>query len=51
MQSARVLQVLTKFNREMRGVVDFLDFVTYVPLFILIHRRIISHPLREELDL
>ncbi|XP_070209319.1 uncharacterized protein [Littorina saxatilis] len=43
--------VLTKFNREKRGVVDFLDFVTYVPLFILIHRRIISHPLREELDL
>nr|KAG5694423.1 hypothetical protein BaRGS_017456 [Batillaria attramentaria] len=43
--------VLKKFNREGRGVVDFLDFVTYVPLFVLIHKRIISDPLREELDL
>ncbi|XP_076456721.1 uncharacterized protein LOC143291019 [Babylonia areolata] len=43
--------VLSKFNRECKGLVDFLDFVTYIPLFILIHRRIISHPLREELDL
>lgn len=43
--------VLKKFNREGRGVVDFLDFVTYVPLFVLIHKRIVSDPLREELDL
>ncbi|GFO37374.1 mucin-5ac-like isoform x4 [Plakobranchus ocellatus] len=43
--------VLNKFNRESRGVIDFLDFVTYVPLFVEIHKRIISDPLRQELDL
>ncbi|XP_064652020.1 uncharacterized protein LOC135502839 isoform X2 [Lineus longissimus] len=39
--------VLSKFNRERKGVVDFLDYLTYVPLFIEIHDRIISDPLSE----
>ncbi|XP_012935850.1 uncharacterized protein LOC101855241 [Aplysia californica] len=43
--------VLHKFNRENRGVVDFLDFVTYVPLFVEIHKRIVSHPLSDKFDL
>ena len=43
-----VFQVLTKFNREKKGVIDFLDFLTYVPLFIEIHERIISDPLNQD---
>ncbi|XP_060583539.1 uncharacterized protein LOC132739765 isoform X2 [Ruditapes philippinarum] len=42
--------VLSKFNREGRGFVDFLDFVTYVPLFIDIHKRIIQDPFNDSLD-
>ena len=38
-------QVMTKFNREGTGFVDFLDYVTYVPLFIEIHERIVQDPL------
>ncbi|KAL4218128.1 hypothetical protein ACF0H5_022864 [Mactra antiquata] len=43
--------VLSKFNREGRGFVDFLDFVTYVPLFVDIHKRIIEDPFNECLDI
>ncbi|XP_052763049.1 uncharacterized protein LOC128205452 isoform X2 [Mya arenaria] len=42
--------VLSKFNREGRGFADFLDFVTYVPLFIEIHKRIIEDPFNETLN-
>ncbi|XP_053381809.1 uncharacterized protein LOC123540018 [Mercenaria mercenaria] len=42
--------VLSKFNREGRGFVDFLDFVTYVPLFIEIHKRIIEDPFNDTLN-
>lgn len=45
------VQVLNKFNRDGKGLVDFLDFVMYIPLFMTIHERIIKDPLREELDL
>ena len=38
-------QVVEKFNREGKGTVDFLDFLTYIPLFIDIHENIISDPL------
>jgi len=38
--------VLSKFNRENNGVVDILDFLTYVPLFIEIHDRILNAPLQ-----
>ncbi|XP_022106904.1 mediator of DNA damage checkpoint protein 1-like [Acanthaster planci] len=37
--------VVEKFNREGKGTVDFLDFLTYIPLFIDIHENIISDPL------
>jgi len=43
-------QVLSKFNREGRGFADFLDFVTYVPLFIEIHNRIIEDPFNDSLN-
>ena len=43
-------QVLSKFNREGKGFVDFLDFVTYIPLFIDIHKRIIQDPFNDNLD-
>lgn len=38
-------QVMSKFNREGKGYVDFLDYVTYVPLFVEIHEKIIKDPL------
>ncbi|XP_071113793.1 uncharacterized protein [Haliotis cracherodii] len=37
--------VLSKFNREGKGMFDFMDFVTYIPLFIEIHQRIVKDPL------
>ncbi|XP_055996833.1 uncharacterized protein LOC125683138 isoform X3 [Ostrea edulis] len=37
--------VMSKFNREGKGYVDFLDYVTYVPLFVEIHEKIIKDPL------
>ncbi|XP_050393734.1 uncharacterized protein LOC126811836 isoform X1 [Patella vulgata] len=43
--------VLGKFNREGRGLIDFMDFVTYIPLFVEIHQRIIKDPLSEDQDL
>lgn len=43
--------VLNKFNRDSKGIIDFLDFVTYVPLFVEIHKRIINNPLSEKFDL
>ncbi|XP_064596737.1 uncharacterized protein LOC135463408 [Liolophura sinensis] len=43
--------VLSKFDRDGSGVIDFMDFVTYVPLFIEIHQRIVDDPLRLDLDL
>ncbi|KAK3087600.1 hypothetical protein FSP39_008112 [Pinctada imbricata] len=41
--------VISKFNREGKGFIDFLDYVMYVPLFIEIHERIISDPLNAKL--
>ena len=38
-------KVLDKFCREKRGVVEFLDFLTYVPLFVEIHEHIKEDPL------
>ncbi|XP_041361461.1 uncharacterized protein LOC121377513 [Gigantopelta aegis] len=46
-----VSYVLSKFNREGKGVFDFMDFVTYIPLFIEIHQRIVKDPLCEDKDL
>lgn len=37
--------IINKFNRDQDGMVEFLDFLIYVPLFIEIHQRIISNPL------
>ena len=36
---------MTKFNSENRGYVDFLDFLTYVPLFVELHEAILQNPL------
>ena len=36
---------MKKFNAENRGYVDFLDFLTYVPLFVEIHESILKNPL------
>ena len=46
-----LFQVLKKFNREGTGFVDFLDFVTYVPLFIEIHKRIVEDPFNDTLEI
>lgn len=37
--------VVDKFNREGKNYVDFLDYLTYVPLFIEIHDYICNDPL------
>ncbi|XP_071854247.1 uncharacterized protein [Apostichopus japonicus] len=39
-----IQMVTDKFDREDKGVVDFLDYVTYIPLFIDIHDSIVSDP-------
>ncbi|XP_061482307.1 uncharacterized protein LOC133384403 isoform X2 [Rhineura floridana] len=36
---------LQKFNRTKAGVLSFLDFVTYIPLFVEIHEGIVQNPL------
>ncbi|XP_053138851.1 uncharacterized protein LOC128339263 [Hemicordylus capensis] len=36
---------LQKFNRTEAGVLSFLDFVTYIPLFVEIHEGIVQNPL------
>ncbi|XP_075251578.1 uncharacterized protein LOC142344018 isoform X2 [Convolutriloba macropyga] len=38
-------QVIDKFCREKRGQVEFLDFLTYMPLFVEIHEHIKANPL------
>jgi len=40
--------VVDKFNREKKGMVDFLEYLTYVPLFIEIHSRIVKDPLNPD---
>lgn len=42
--------VLSKFNRFGTGYIDFMDFVTYVPLFIEIHQKIVDDPFNVSLD-
>ncbi|XP_071962209.1 uncharacterized protein [Antedon mediterranea] len=39
--------VVNKFGREGNGIVDFLDFLTYLPLFIDIHGNIINDPFNQ----
>ena len=39
-----------KFDREGRNFVDFLDFLSYLPLFVEIHERIINKPLEKLTD-
>ncbi|XP_063406174.1 uncharacterized protein LOC134690130 [Mytilus trossulus] len=43
--------VLSKFNRFGTGYIDFMDFVTYVPLFIEIHQKIVDDPFNVSLDI
>ena len=45
------LQVMGKFDREKNGMVDFLDFLTYIPLFLEVHNRIVTNPFSEDVDL
>ena len=37
--------VCDHMNREDRGLVEFLDYLTYVPLFVEIHDNIYDNPL------
>ena len=39
-----VRKSLTSSNKQL----DFLDFLTYIPLFILIHRSVITNPFDDE---
>lgn len=38
-------QVVDHLNHEGRGIVEFLDYLTYVPLFVEIHDSICGNPL------
>ncbi|CAD5123140.1 DgyrCDS11510 [Dimorphilus gyrociliatus] len=49
--SEHVELVVRKFNRDQTGIIDFLDFLTYIPLFLEIHSRIVDDPLNQERDL
>ena len=40
-----LLQVVDHLNHEGRGIVEFLDYLTYVPLFVEIHDSICGNPL------
>lgn len=40
--------VTDKFNRTQKGYVEYMDFLTYVPLFVELHDRICSNPLATE---
>lgn len=37
--------VVERLNHEGRGIVEFLDYLTYVPLFVEIHDSIYGNPL------
>ena len=37
--------VVGRLNHEGRGIVEFLDYLTYVPLFVEIHDSISGNPL------
>jgi len=39
--------VTRKFNRTQKGYVEYMDFLTYVPLFVELHDRIVENPLNE----
>ncbi|XP_077990053.1 uncharacterized protein LOC144444494 isoform X2 [Glandiceps talaboti] len=40
--------IVDKFNREGKNYVDFLDYLTYIPLFIEIHENICKDPLASD---
>eukprot|EP00117_Sycon_ciliatum_P006804 scpid24567/ scgid10177/ len=42
--------VTNHLNREKKGLVEFLDYLTYVPLFLEIHGSIVSNPLDQNRD-
>ena len=37
--------VVNRLNHEDKGIVEFLDYLTYVPLFVEIHDNISGNPL------
>lgn len=37
--------VTRKFNRAQKGYIEYMDFLTYVPLFVEVHDRICENPL------
>ena len=39
------MQVVDRLNHQGKGVVEFLDYLTYVPLFVEIHDSISDNPL------
>ena len=40
-----VVYVVDRLNHEDKGIVEFLDYLTYVPLFVEIHDTISGNPL------
>ena len=43
--SEHVEFVVDRLNHEGKGLVEFLDYLTYVPLFVEIHDSIYGNPL------
>ena len=40
--------MIQKFSENGRDTIDFMDFLTYLPLFVEIHGSIIHNPLETE---
>jgi len=40
--------VTNKFNRTKKGYLEYMDYLTYIPLFVELHDRICSNPLATE---
>ena len=40
-----VIQVVDRLNHDNKGLVEFLDYLTYVPLFVEIHDSVCGNPL------
>lgn len=40
-----ILQVVDRLNHDKKGLVEFLDYLTYVPLFVEIHDSVCGNPL------
>ncbi|XP_078665308.1 uncharacterized protein LOC144907810 [Branchiostoma floridae x Branchiostoma belcheri] len=48
LRNEQIKRVLCKLDREGTGLVDFLTYLIYIPLFIEIHERIVDDPLASD---